>query len=473
MADTKNVINIKKYRNKDSWNVGLLLFGVIFIYLSVTVITYLTKDRVVVYEVREGSILKDTAYTGLVIREETVVRASESGYINYFNVEGDKIAVGSKVYTLSPNKLSENDNIEANEEVTLTTEDWNNILQKAQAFNESFNSNQFRTAKALKEETTAILQSNTTQNRVNQLNTLLSAENTAGLKVFTSADDGIIEYTTDGFEDLEPAEITESQLDKLDYTQTALTNNTKVQAGDPVFRLITGEDWTVIIKLTPEMEKTLLDRMGDGTSLSVKIRFDSDDETMWGSLQIYNRGEDEAYGFISFSKAMIRYAQERFIDIELILDDESGLKIPKSAVTEKDFYIVPEDYLTTGGSSKETGVLRQEENKKGATLTEFVPVTVFYRDAETGMAYLDTDAFEKGDILVKTESTETFTISKTDSLQGVYNVNKGYAVFKQINILCESEEYYIVEEGNNYGLSNYDHIALDGESVQENDVVTQ
>ena len=44
-------------------------------------------------------------------------------------------------------------------------------------------------------------------------------------------------------------------------------------------------------------------------------------------------------------------------------------------------------------------------------------------------------------------------------------------MFKQITILCESDTYYIVEEGNSYGLSNYDHIALDSSNIQENDVV--
>ena len=56
-------------------------------------------------------------------------------------------------------------------------------------------------------------------------------------------------------------------------------------------------------------------------------------------------------------------------------------------------------------------------------------------------------------------------------LKGAYNINKGYAVFKQIQILCESEEYYIVETGNDYGLASYDHIALVGKDVQENDIV--
>ena len=54
---------------------------------------------------------------------------------------------------------------------------------------------------------------------------------------------------------------------------------------------------------------------------------------------------------------MVRYAQNRFVDVELILEDQSGLKIPKSAITKKDFYVIPEDYLTQGGNSNSTGVL--------------------------------------------------------------------------------------------------------------------
>ena len=32
----------------------------------------------------------------------------------------------------------------------------------------------------------------------------------------------------------------------------------------------------------------------------------------------------------------------------------------------------------------------------------------------------------------------------------------------------ESDEYYIIAEGNSYSLSNYDHIALNGDSVRDN-----
>lgn len=473
MAGNKEIINMQTYKRKPRWNIGLLLFGVVFVYLVITVLTYLTKDRIAVYEVREGSILKDTAYTGIALREETVIYTDQSGYVNYFTEEGQKVAYGDNVFTISSQKLKGIDSQESNEEVSLTSDDWNSILMKAQAFNESFRATDFKSARTLKEETTAILQSNTAQNRVTQLNSLITDGTAEGMQVYQTSEDGIIEYSIDGYESLGLNDITDEMLSKIDYTKTELTNNIKINSGDPVYRLITNEEWTLVIKLTGEMEDTLREKMGDKDFLNVKVRFTKDNERMKGSLQIYNRGKEDAYGYITFYNSMIRYAQDRYLDIELILEDESGLKIPKSSVTEKEFYVVPEDYLTTGGSSNETGVLRQTTNKKGDSITEFLSVNVFYRDNENGTVYLDPTIFEKGDILLMPESTETLTLDTTDSLKGVFNVNKGYAVFKQVEILCESEEYYIIKEGNSYGLSNYDRIALDGNSVHENDIVNQ
>ena len=79
--------------------------------------------------------------------------------------------------------------------------------------------------------------------------------------------------------------------------------------------------------------------------------------------------------------------------------------------------------------------------------------------------------FPENVLLKKTDSDETLRLREKKSLRGVYNINKGYAVFREVSILCESDEYYIVEAGSNYGLANYDHIALVGNDVRENDVV--
>ena len=111
----------------------------------------------------------------------------------------------------------------------------------------------------------------------------------------------------------------------------------------------------------------------------------------------------------------------------------------------------------------------QSDNEKGETVTILEEVTVYYEEDE--FVYLDTNAFKKDQVLRMPDSNDTFMLSETKTLKGVFCINKGYAVFKQIHILCESDAYYIVEEGNAYGLSNYDHIALDSSNISENDVV--
>ena len=53
----------------------------------------------------------------------------------------------------------------------------------------------------------------------------------------------------------------------------------------------------------------------------------------------------------------------------------------------------------------------------------------------SGYCYVDKKTFQEGDVLKKPDSSEAYTIERTDELQGVYGMNKGYAVFRQINIL--------------------------------------
>ena len=72
---------------------------------------------------------------------------------------------------------------------------------------------------------------------------------------------------------------------------------------------------------------------------------------------------------------------------------------------------------------------------------------------------------------MKPDSPDRYQIGRTASLKGVYNINKGYAIFKQIDILYQNEEYAIVRTGTTYGIALYDHIALDGSKIHENDLI--
>ena len=100
------------------------------------------------------------------------------------------------------------------------------------------------------------------------------------------------------------------------------------------------------------------------------------------------------------------------------------------------------------------------------------PCTIYYADDE----YYYVDAGENselkaGDFLTKDDSGERYQIGMTQSVQGVYNINRGYTVFRRIEILSSNDEYYTIKKGTDYGLSVYDHIVLDANAVTGNGMI--
>ena len=166
---------------------------------------------------------------------------------------------------------------------------------------------------------------------------------------------------------------------------------------------------------------------------------------------------------------MVRYLSQRFIDVEIAVNSAKGLKIPVSSIVEKDFYQIPLSYFTEGGDSGSTGVVQKTFKENGEVQYVFVPTDIYYSDEEYG--YIDARLFEAGDRIYSEEKDKEFNISQKQTLEGVFNVNKGYAVFRRIEVLYENEEYCIIKNGTQYGLSVYDHIALDGKTAVEQKII--
>lgn len=459
MKSIKEESNILKFRKRRQLNIGIVIFGIIFIYLIATVIMYITAPRITVYEVRQGSILKDNAYTGLVLREEFVVNADESGYINYYAQDTSKVRVGSKVYILSEQPM--NFDAVAVENLELSKETEHAITLEVQKFNKNFKQEVFDDTYALKREVERKLSNLSIDSKADQINQLVN-QSASGVRVFQTSDDGIVGFTMDGMESLTEDTVTVAHLDRTNYRKTEYTSNSMVQKGNPVFKIITSDEWSMVLELSDETAEMLAEKK------YVKVNLTKDNQFMWANIRLEEK-EGHKLAYLSFQDSMVRYANERYLDIELILEDETGLKIPKTAETTKEFYVIPKTYITQGGNSSKDGILVQSTNEQGSKITEFRNVTIYFEEDE--FVYLDPSEFEDGTVILLPDSNDTYTMSAKKTLNGVYCINKGYAVFKQIHILCESDSYYIVEEGNAYGLSNYDHIALDSTGIKENDVV--
>ncbi len=79
--------------------------------------------------------------------------------------------------------------------------------------------------------------------------------------------------------------------------------------------------------------------------------------------------------------------------------------------------------------------------------------------------------FENPGVYIRSESGERYQVGPKEALEGVFNVNKGYATFRRVEILYKNEEYCIIKDNTEYGLSVYDHIALDGKTAVEQAII--
>ena len=344
----------------------------------------------------------------------------------------------------------------------MSTEEQNALYLKIQNFNETYNTNKFSSVYSLKNDIDSTLQDASNQSKTAQLDNVI-AENGENLSVYTSTGDGLLVLDVDGYEELTEDSLDEALFDRSNYEVTRFSDDMKVKAGQPVYKMVTSENWNVYIQLDEETAKNLAD------TTFIKTRIDKDNETIWADFSILEK-DGSYYGCLSYDNSMIRYSEDRYLNVELIMEDESGLKIPKSAVIDKPFYTIPQEYLTTSGNQSSQGVMIKDGNS-----AVYQPVDIYYTSPD-GEVYLNPGAFDKDTILVRPGESgppETYMLRNQKTLKGVYCINQGYAVFKQITILCENDDYYIVEEGTSYGLSNYDHIVQDGKTVSENEVVFQ
>ena len=106
--ESEKITQIKKYRRPLNLNIGMIIFAVVLVYIIISVVLYFRQNIIVPYVVQEGYLTTDQIYTGIIIREEETVPATQSGYVNYYAVEGEKVAVGNLVYSIDETgKLAE------------------------------------------------------------------------------------------------------------------------------------------------------------------------------------------------------------------------------------------------------------------------------------------------------------------------------------------------------------------------------
>ncbi len=455
----KKIIRYKKPKNI---NIGMVVFAVIFLYLIVVLIQYAIKPKIQMYEVLEGDIANDSYYTGVILRTETVVSSEGSGYINYYIQEKERAAVGNLVYTVDADgSVASYLDQTAGEESRLSDEDLKELKSVLQSFSASYSDDRFY----------EVYDTNTTLSsmlmeyiNLSALQEMTDSGQSLSLQRCYASSSGIVVYSTDGYEGLTAEQVTADTFSKENYQKNTYSGGQSVESGSPVYKVITEDAWSVMIPLTEEE----LSNYTDVTTVSV--RFPQKDLEAEAAFSIVTGADGASYGKLDLTKYMVQFAGDRFVEVEVKNSQVSGLKIPQTAVTEKEAYKIPMDFLTMGGNSSNEGFYR--ETSDGGI--EFVEADILREttgEEEGDFCFVSTEDFQDGNTLVLPDSNERYQIGEKETLKGVYNINRGYAVFKYVEILDENSEYCIVRKNVSYSIRNYDHIVLNASMVSDQDII--
>ncbi len=451
MADTSSNPKITAYRRHSWLNIGTILFGAIFLYMVITLINYLTATHITSYEVVSGTISGNYHYTALAMKTEQVVTADYSGYVQYYARNGARVGVGMTICS-----IDENDTPVNASDIVLTEDDYHNIHTNASIFSRTFSDNAFQDVYTFK----ADLQTSLVQ--AADPDTLQSSF----INEVTSPVSGFVSYTIDGMEGITEADLSDSLFKRSNYSTTNLRLNKSVLMGDMLCKLITGDSWYLYFPISSEMATALQERT------SIRFRFLKDDTTFSAPFSILYAEASGFYGKIELRNSLVRYVRDRYLEIELLMDSKKGLKIPVSAISDKTFLKIPQEYvITNSDSTNEITLLRETFRNDGSSSVDYVTATVY--DKQDNYYLVSKDLFKMGDYVQRTNTTKKHQIVEEDliTIQGVYNINKGYAVFRQVNIIDENSEFCIVEPYNPYGLAAHDFIVLDASQVTDDSIV--
>ena len=446
------------------WNRRIVFLLLVFLgYLIYLVIQLFNRKDISSYQVRAGSLAINNVYEGIVLREEQVVSGNDTGFVTYFAREGEHVGVGDLVYAIDETGALNEMASAPTGESSLSEEDLRDLRTDIIHFSAGFSEKQFHSAYDFLYDMDGSLLKLANTNVLNNINTMGGNYSSDLVKLSKAQKPGYVIYHTDGYEELSAENLTPTMFDQAEYEKVPLANHALVDKDAPVYKLLTSENWSVAIPVDPERAEQLKSKG------YVRVRFLKNQQELWGQVSVVPYDVSTSFCVLSFNSSVVNFCTDRFLEIELDGSNENGLKIPLSSIVHKEFFLVPKDYLIEQLEDNTCVFLRKTFMEDGTASSMRMSISVYSEDDE--YYFVDDSQLRIGDYLLKEGDLAEYPISMKGELVGVYNINKGYADFRQIVILYQNDEYAIVKSNTVYGLNEYDFIALNANELSDDEFV--
>ncbi|WP_132280066.1 HlyD family efflux transporter periplasmic adaptor subunit [Natranaerovirga hydrolytica] len=435
----------KEIKRKKPFNVGLLIYLVLIIYVLIYVITYFSRDNIPRVEALSGTIIESERFEGIITREEKVVLSEQEGYVNRFFRNGERVANNAIMAT-----VSEQNRQRAQEITQLDQNELTLLNEELFEYKRNYSDTHYNELYVLK---------STLDNKLLEFNFVVEdIGEESDTNIIRSLESGLISYELDGLENVTVDDIDNIDIDGLSsrIEQQQLLKE-YIEIGEPLYRIIQSQTWQVTFPITQSLENYIENK----SSLTIKDVHSN--MALTGQIIDY----DDERIVLEFNRYVNDYMNQRFLEFEIIYEEVEGIKIPNSAIVEKTFFQIPKEYVTRSGN--QSGLMKVSYLDDGTESVEFIPFYMNYRDED--YYYIRDSVVHENDLIRKPNDTETYRISTSVQLEGVYDSVRGYANFKLIEKVYSNDMYSVVKRDTSYGIRLYDHIIIDGSQVEENQII--
>ena len=453
---------------------ALIALAICVLYFVISIFRLNDRRAVSSYQVISGSNSTSNVYTAVILRDETVVNSPMDGYMNYYTKNGERIGASSIVCTMDAKgdffkrmeeELKEHGNNDLSDD---TLKGFQSVLAQ---FNQNFDVNDYSRLYYGKYDITTDLMDLLNTDVYNQI-----SKNARGESVFEAIRctvPGIVMFSFDNYVSLKQEEINESLFNRSKYELKKIAAGSHVEKDAPLYRIVNSDAFSVIFPLEEE------DKLQYFLSQKITIIFKEEGVTLEGAYSHFSGADKKRYAKVDFSGNGYPFLNLRFVDIQIADSNISGYKIPKSAVTEKEYFSVPKDYVNTSKSTPymmvytDTGNLsKRQVSIIKSTEDEYV---ISASDIESGdELYYKPDEDIPYDSSQESTSTVNlrYRLYNTTKIKGVYNIDRGYTVFKPIEIIYTTGDgYYIIDKQAPFTVKEYERISMNAAEYEEGDFV--
>ena len=301
---------IIKFHRQIHINIGVIIFGVILIYVIFHVFSFLTSKNITVYEVNEGTIAENQEYQALAIRQEQIVTAPVAGDIFYFTPDISRAGVRTRICSIdTTGEITDELTAGASDVVDTEALDLSRVSSSIGTFSGEYTDMDFQKVYAFKNSLTAEIQQLSSEYLLQQLADQVATASSAGtFHMLYAQTPGLVVYQTDGYESVTADNFTEEDLDPSRVTVTDLKGQESVTEGQAVYKLVTSDHWELIA----EIDEETASKYEDGEY--VEIRFPEDQSTTWAQCQIQQKEDRYYLKIVMILKRINRILTEAYVD---------------------------------------------------------------------------------------------------------------------------------------------------------------